>query len=139
MRISRLLLSFAALVLILGAAAHAAAFPRAAATIDAAALPAFIANSCKALWLADSCTLLGSGLVFAFVALRPAAASGIVVMLVALIPAATAALVYAFVGPFYAAHILAAAAAAAFVGGLLLRQPGGLGAPAVTTSWTPQR
>jgi hypothetical protein len=41
-------------------------------------------------------------------------------MVIALIPAATAVLIYGFLGPFYAGHMLLAAAAAAFLAGLLL-------------------
>jgi hypothetical protein len=116
----RFLLAVSSLVLALGSVAHAAAFSRAATALSMPGLPPFIAGSSKALWLSDSSTLLIVAVAFALIALRPAAASGAVVMVIALIPAATAVLIYRFLGPFYAGHMLLAAAAAAFLAGLLL-------------------
>ena len=117
----RFLLGFSSLILALGAVAHAIAFSRAAAALDLSGLPAFISGSAKALWLADSSTLLLVALAFSLVAVWPSAASGAVVMVITLIPAATAVFIYRFLGPFYAGHMLVAAAAAAFLAGLMLR------------------
>jgi hypothetical protein len=111
------------MTLALGAVAHASAFSRAAAALSAPALPEFIGGSSKALWLSDSTTLLVVAMAFGLIAVRPAAASGVVVMIIALIPAATAVLIYRFLGPFYAGHLLLAAAAAAFFAGLRLGSP----------------
>ncbi len=115
----RLLLGGSSLILALGGPAHASAFNKAAVLLAAANLPPFYAGSFKALWLADSSTLLTLAVTFALIAVRPAAASRPVVLLLALIPAATAGLVYCFVGSFLAAHLLMAAALAAFAAGLL--------------------
>ena len=118
-RLPRLLLAFASLILGLGGLSHAAAFPKALAAIAPSGLPAFYAGSYKALWLADSCTLITLAIVFGVVVVRPAAVNGFVVALLALIPAATAVLIYVFVGSFLPAHLLLAAAVAAFVAGLM--------------------
>ncbi len=119
----RLLLALSSLTLALGAVAHGAAFNRAAAALSAAGLPAFIGGSSKALWLADATTLFVVALAFGLIAVRPATASGVVVMIIALIPAATGVLIYRFLGPFYAGHLLLAAATAAFFAGLRLGSP----------------
>ncbi len=103
----------------LGGPLHAAAFNKAAAILAAANLPPFYTGSLKGLWLADSATLVTLALTFGLIAFRPGLASRPVVLLLALIPAATAGLVYHFVGGFFAAHLLMAAAVAAFIGGLL--------------------
>jgi hypothetical protein len=118
--VSRLLLAVSALILALGAVLHAKAFPTAAAArIDASSLPVFLGGELKALWLADSTTLLATAAILSLAAVRPTAASGWLLMLVALIPAATAVMIYAFLGGFYAGHLLMAAAAMAFVAGLM--------------------
>ena len=114
----RLLFGFSSFLLGVGGIAHAVAFNRALAAIAASNLPPFIGNSFKALWLADSATLVILAAVFGLVAARPSAATRPLIVLSALIPAATAGLIYAFVGGFYAGHVLLVAAAAAFVAGL---------------------
>ncbi len=118
----RWLLAGSSLIMALGGPLHAAAFRKAAEVLAAASLPPFYVGSFKALWLADSATLLTLAIVFGFIAASPALASRSVVMLLALIPAATAILIYLFVGGFFAAHLLLAAGAAAFIAGL--RFPG---------------
>jgi len=115
-----LLLSVAAFILLLGACAHAAAFPKAAAVLAAATgMPSFYAGSFRGLWLADSATLFTLGAVFGYLAARPQAAARPVVVLLALIPAGTAGLIYWFVGGFFAAHLLMAAALATALAGVL--------------------
>ena len=115
----RFLLVVSAAILLFGGAAHTRAFKQAVAAIAASNLPAFYASAFKALWLIDSATLVGLGIVFALIAARPVIASGLIVALLALIPAATAVLLYYFIGAFVPAHLLLAAAAMAFFAGLL--------------------
>lgn len=98
---------------------HARAFPRLVRALAAANLEAFYIGSYKVLWLADSVVLITLGIVFGYLAARPSSATRPVIVLLALVPAATAALLYLWIGNFIPAHILAVAAAAAAVGGLL--------------------
>jgi hypothetical protein len=114
----RILLAFAAVILILGGAMHAAAFKRASAAIAAVNLIPLYANSFRALWLIDSATLFILALLFGVLAFRPRLATRSIVILLALIPAATALLIYNFVGSFFPAHMLITAAIAVFVSGL---------------------
>ena len=116
---SRLLLAGSSLIMALGGPLHAAAFNKAAAVLATANLPPFYTGSFKALWLADSATLVTLALAFGVIAFRPTMASRPVVLLLALIPAVTAGLIYHFVGGFFAAHLLMAAALAALAAGLL--------------------
>src|SRR5690242_15480775 len=118
--IPRILLGASAAICALGAIAHAAAYWRAAVPALASAnLAPFFVAELKVLWLSDSTTLGGLALVFAYLAVRPRAGNGVVPILVALLPGATAALLYGFLGGFYAAHLLAAAAAMAVAAGVL--------------------
>jgi hypothetical protein len=80
-------------------------------------LPRFFANSSKALWLADSTTMLSLAALFGLIAARPLVATRAVVMLLALIPAATGVLIYVFLGSFFAGHILMATAVMVFLAG----------------------
>lgn len=118
MRASRFLLGFSSFLLLIGGIAHAAAFDRAVTAIAASTLSPSIGNSFKALWLADSATVIVLAAAFGLAAARPSMATGPMVALCALIPAATAALIYTFVGTFYAGHLLLVAAAAAFLAGI---------------------
>jgi hypothetical protein len=123
MRTARLLLGFSALILATGSAAHALAFKHALAALATVKLSIGMAGSFKALWLADSTTCLTVAAIFAFIAVRPSKIAGQLAMLTALIPAFTGILIYEFLGNFYAGHMMMAAAASAFLAGLLLRQP----------------
>jgi hypothetical protein len=118
--LSRTLLGFSGLILLTGGLLHAGAFGKAVAATGASDLPAFYANSLKALWLIDSATLMTLSVVLGCLAARPALADRSVIVLVAIIPAATAALLYKFIGNFLPAHMLLVAAAAAVVGALRL-------------------
>jgi hypothetical protein len=115
----KLLLTFAALLLAVGAVMHASAFNKIVSALADSNLVPFAANSLKVLWLADSAISLLLAAVFALIATRPSAATRWVTVLLALIPAATAGLIYTFIGGFIGAHIMLAAAVAAFVGGLM--------------------
>ena len=89
---------------------HAAAYAAVAGpAIAKACLSPFLASELKALWLADTTTLIGLACVTGLLVLRPHAAGRALTILLATIPAGTTALVYRFVGPFYAAHLLLAA------------------------------
>ena len=125
----RILLAFSSFILAFSAFAHGAAFRRAVSVIDAGNVPPMFGNSFKVLWLADSTTCLLLAVVFAVVAARPSAAAGRAVTLVALVPGATGVLIYVFLGGFYAGHLLLAAAAAAFLGGLRLTAGGLVASP----------
>ena len=100
---------------------HAMAFNRTASAVAASNLPIFFANSLRALWLIDSATLITLAVVFGSIAARPSRATRGVVMLLAIIPGATAFFLYVFIGNFIPAHMLLAAAVAAFAGGLRLQ------------------
>jgi len=76
-------------------------------------MPVRYADDFRVLWLADSATLLIVAIILAMLAVRPAAASRGVAIAVAAVPGATAVLLYAFVGNFYAGHLLLATAVAA--------------------------
>ncbi|HET6971619.1 MAG TPA: hypothetical protein VFH92_10875 [Phenylobacterium sp.] len=116
----RILLAVAALVFAGGAALHAAVFFKAAgARLDAAGLGPLMLGEVKTLWLADSTTLGALALICGYLAARPAAAGRDVVLLVALVPAGTTALLYAFLGGFFAAHLLALATAMVVAAGLM--------------------
>lgn len=114
----RILLGSSAAALAAGGLVHAAAFPGAVRVIAAANLPAFYANAYEALWLSDSATLMGLALVFGFIAARPSTSMRRIILLLALTPAASAVLIYAFMGSFFAGHLLVASALAAIMGGL---------------------
>ena len=120
--ISRLLLTLAAAIFLLGALMHAIAFTKASSLLGASTLKTFFSGELRALWLADSTTLLGLALVFALIAARPTWASRPLILASSWIPAATTALLYVFLGPFYAAHMLLAATLMVIVSGLLLPQ-----------------
>jgi hypothetical protein len=116
----RILLAFSALILVVGGVMHAGAFKKMLRAVDASNLPVFYANSLKGLWLIDAATLLMLAVIFAIIAAQPALASKSVVILLAILPAATAFFLYRFIGNFLPAHMLLAAAAAAFLAGLRL-------------------
>jgi hypothetical protein len=118
--VQRLLLGFAALLLVAGSFVHAMAFKRAVAAISASNLPSFFGNILKVFWLADSTTMFLLAVVLGVIAARPSAASRPVVALLALLPASLAGLIYAFLGNFFAGHILAVVAASVFLAALQL-------------------
>ena len=117
----RLPLAISSVILTAGGVMHAMAFNRTASAVAESNLPTFFANSLRALWLIDSATLITLAVVFGSIAARPSRATRGVVMLLAIIPGATAFFLYVFIGNFIPAHMLLAAAVAAFVGGLRLQ------------------
>lgn len=121
-RTQRLLLVLSSLLSAIGGTVHAAAFEKAQVMIAASNLPNFYAGSSKALWLADSATLLILAAIFGLLAARPSSGARLAVMLVALIPAATAVLLYVFLGNFLAGHLLLAIAILVFVASVRIPQ-----------------
>ena len=117
--LSRIFLAFSALVFVFGAWIHTSAFGRMSDSVAKSDLPAFLGKGFRTLWLQDSAIQIVLAIVFAFLAIRPAAATKPIVLLVALIPATTTVLIYCLVGNFIGGHIFLAASVAAIVGGLL--------------------
>ena len=118
---SRLLLASAAAIFLFGAAMHTIAYAaKASRLISSSGLSAFFASELKVLWLADSTTLFALSLVIALIAANPKSADKVLVMLLALVPFAITLLLYAFVGPFYAGHLLLIASAMVFAAGLIM-------------------
>jgi hypothetical protein len=93
-------------LLVAGAAIHAAAFRKLVPVVNASGLPAFHASSYKALWLSDSATLFLLGIILAAMSMQRQIAAGWLLLLFAAIPLATAVLLYAFLGSFFAGHLL---------------------------------
>ena len=118
----RLLLGFSATILLTGAFMHTRAFDRVLSAVAGSNLEPFFGNSLRALWLIDSATLTTLAIVFALAAVRPSAVSRAVIAILACLPAATALPLYRFLGSFIPAHMLLAAAAAAFMGALGSRE-----------------
>jgi hypothetical protein len=118
--LSRAILLFAALLLLLGAIMHTSAFPRTQSAVAAASnLAPFFGQSLKALWLIDSVTLLALAGIFSLAALLPGSISGLLVALLALVPVVTAILLYVFLGWFAPANLLLLAGLLALTAGLL--------------------
>jgi len=118
--LSRILLAFSAFVFAFGTWIHTAAFGRMSAAVAKSDLPAFLSNGFKTLWLMDSSVQIALALVFAFVAIKPNAATRPIVVLIALVPLATAVFIYHFIGNFIGGHIFLAGGLAAILGGVML-------------------
>jgi hypothetical protein len=119
-RIPRILLALSSAILLLGCFMHTSAFKKVGAVVALSNLPAFYANSLKALWLIDSITLAILGVTFAAIALRPVNVRRSLILLLGLIPAGTSILLYTFIGVFIPAHMLLVAAILIFIAGFLL-------------------
>jgi hypothetical protein len=116
--LGRILLAFSAVLLVIGASIHTAAFRKASAAVATSDLAAFFGKGLKVLWLQDSTVAMVLAIVFATAAIRPFAASKAVIVLLGLVPTVTA-LVYLFIGNFIGGHIFLTAGLAAILGGLL--------------------
>ena len=114
----RILLALASVLQLLGGLAHASAFPRASAALATTNLTPFFSASFKALWLADSTTMLALATVLGALAIRPGCATRPIVLLLSLIPFAVARLIYTFLGGFFAGHLLLTNAVIVFAAGL---------------------
>jgi len=119
--LSRILFAFSALLLVFGAWIHTSAFSRVSAGIANSNLPEFLGKGFKVLWLQDSALQIIFGIVFAVLAIRPAAAPRWTVIMLALLLLITVALVYCFIGNFIAGHLFLVVALAAILGALLSR------------------
>jgi hypothetical protein len=116
---ARILLTFSAILLAIGAWIHTSAFEKVSAAVAKSDLNAFLGKGFKVLWLQDSTIAIVLASVFATAAIRPFAASKGVIVLLGLVPAVTATLVYHFIGNFVAGHIFLTAGIAAILGALL--------------------
>jgi hypothetical protein len=114
----RILLAFSAIVLAIGAWIHTSAFGRVSGAIAKSDLADFFGKGFKVLWLQDSALQLIFAILFAVLAIRPAAAPRWVVIMLALLLLTTVALVYYFIGNFIAGHLFLVAAVAAILGAL---------------------
>jgi len=119
LRTIRILLAFSALGLVAGSAMHAFAYSKAALTFDASSLPSFYAAASKGLWLSDSGSLFGLGLVFSALAAWPRLAAGSLIVLLALIPLTSAICIYLTIGNFLPGHVLVAVGVSAALAGTL--------------------
>src|SRR5919198_6551488 len=117
--LGRILLAFSAILLVIGATIHTAAFGKVSAAVATSDLVAFFGKGLKVLWLQDSTIAIVLAIIFATVAIRPRAASKAVIALLGLVPAVTATLVYLFIGNFIGGHIFLAAGVAAILGAVL--------------------
>ncbi len=106
MRISKWLLLVAAALLVAGAGLHTAAFPKIGPVVRASSLPTFHAQSYQALWLGDSATLFVLATILVVISMQTQIAARGLLLLLAVIPLATGVLLYAFIGNFFAAHLL---------------------------------
>src|SRR4029077_790170 len=98
--LSRILLFLSAFVFAFGAWVHTSAFGKLSAAIAKSDLPDFFGKGFKTIWLMDSSVQVILTIVFAFVAIRPNAATKPIVVLIALIPLATAIFAYYFISNF---------------------------------------
>ena len=117
--LSRILLAFSAFVFAFGAYVHTSAFGRMSDTVAKSDLPAFFGNGFRTLWLMDSSVQIISAIVFAFVAIKPTAATKPIVLLIALIPLTTCVVIYCLIGNFIGGHLFLTGALAAIFGALL--------------------
>ena len=99
---------------------HTAAFGRMSDAVAKSDLPVFLGNGFRTLWLQDSAIQIIFAIVFAILAVKPAAATRFVVVLIAIIPITTAIFIYHFIGNFIGGHIFLAGGLAALLGGLML-------------------
>jgi|SRR5437667_10236142 len=117
--LSRILLGFSAILFAFGAYIHTSAFGRMSDAVAKSDLPAFFGNGFRTLWLQDSAIQILFAIVFAVVAIRPAAATRFVVVIIGLLPITTALFIYHFIGNFVGGHIFLAGGLAAILGALL--------------------
>lgn len=120
LRTPRFLFAISCLLLVAGNVLHTSSFPKAASAVANSNLPAIFVKAFKALWLADSTTMLALAIIFGWLAVKPFLAPRSLIFLISLIPAGTAAMIYVFMGGFFAGHLMLASAALAFVAGLMI-------------------
>jgi len=118
LRVPRLVIAFAGLIQLAVSVVHAASFSRADAVFAGSNLRPLFVDSARVLWLGHSAALAVVAVLCGLIAIWPSAASRPVVMVLALIPALNAVLIYAFLGIFFAGHLLLFSAVAIFFAGL---------------------
>src|SRR5712691_7743508 len=118
--LSRILLAFSVIVFAFGAWIHTSAFGRMSDAVAKSDLPPFFGNGFRTLWLQDSVLQIVFAIIFALVAIRPAAATRFIVVILGLLPLSTAVLIYHFIGNFVGGDIFLAGGLAAVLGGLML-------------------
>ena len=118
--LSRILLAFSVIVFAFGAWIHTSAFGRMSDAVAKSDLPPFFGNGFRTLWLQDSVLQIVFAMIFAVVAIRPAATTRFVVVILGLLPITTAILIYHFIGNFIGGHIFLGGGLAAILGGLML-------------------
>ena len=116
----RILLAFSAILFAFGAYIHTSAFDRMSDAVAKSDLPPFFGNGFRTLWFQDSILQIVFAIIFALVAIRPAAATRFVVVILGLLPVSTAVLIYHFIVNFVGGHIFLAGGLAAVLGGLML-------------------
>ncbi|HEY1502401.1 MAG TPA: hypothetical protein VGF88_22685 [Acidobacteriaceae bacterium] len=104
-RASRILLAFAALLLLGGAALHGAGFRHALPVIAASGMPRFYTGAFKGLWLLDSLTQLILAAILLAAVAGQILLSRTLLVLLALIPIGNAATLFVFLGPFPAEYL----------------------------------
>ena len=119
--LSNAMLGGAALIFAIGATLHAYAYwSKIRVRIENSNLPPFLAAEIRALWLADSTTLMALAIILGYILAKPATVPRAFILLLAVVPAGTTLLLYFLLGSFYAAHLLAAATVMVVVAGLMI-------------------
>ena len=125
-RTARMLAGLVALIMLTACLLHTFGIAGAYVAIDSSSLPESLRGGAKALWLANSVTLLAASLFFGWTALRKDSVDGITLFSFACIPSGSAVSLYAFMPGFVGAHLMLLAALLAFgalVLSLLLQVP----------------
>jgi len=117
--LSRILFAIAALLLAFGTYVHTSAFGRISTGVAKSDLPDFLGKGLRVLWLQDSAIQLIFAIIFAVLAIKPAAAPRWIVIMLSVLLLTTVASVYYFIGNFIAGHLFLAAAVTAILGTLL--------------------
>jgi hypothetical protein len=102
---SRIFLTAAALLLLIGASLHAAGFRHALPVLASSGMPPFYTGAFKGLWLLDSLTQVVLAVVLLAAVAGKVPRSRLLLWLLALIPVGTAAILYSFLGPFPAEYL----------------------------------
>ena len=107
----RVALAASALLQLAGAIVHALGFPSVVPAFDASSMSASLIQVCKALWLANSSSLVVIAALCAYIAVRPSSAKPALIGILALAPLMSAALIYIYLGAFFAGHLMLLASA----------------------------
>src|SRR5260370_2342036 len=91
--LARILLAFSVIVFAFGAWIHTSAFGRMSDAVAKSDLPPFFGNGFRTLWLQDSVLQIVFAIIFAVVAITPAASTRFLVGILRLLPMTTAILI----------------------------------------------